>query len=259
VLRRTQNNSGVVSSTGTQVKVGSYAERGMSAVRNFWAANIARDCKKFNKSLMKVYASKPTGTTIEEKINIAVALHLKKAETASSRHRDFAANDWKFFQAWLVLREHRAFIPPSPESLDETVDLEEDGDDTEQEEAITSTEAATRRLFTTPGATAVVSVSAKSKNDRGPGPGAKKTRKVAKEDEYRKKKTKLQETMVELAAKRANDFSQYVSNTGRSQAWNMAMSGFKAFEHSDPERAQTYKEAMDRIMFGKENNDDTSN
>jgi hypothetical protein len=88
--------------------------------KNFWSDIIARDCKKFNKSLMKVYASRPTGVTLEEKVNIAVVarLHLKKADTASSRHRGFPASDWKYYQAWLLVlnKEHRAhsFIPPSP-------------------------------------------------------------------------------------------------------------------------------------------------
>jgi hypothetical protein len=230
----------------------------VSAVKNFWSDSIARDCKKFNKSLMKVYASKPTGTTLDEKINIAVALHLKKADTASSRHRSYPAGDWKFYQAWLVLKEHRAFIPPSPEQLEEAVELEED--DTELEESGDSTtDSETRRLFTTPGATAVVSVSAKTKSDRGPGPGAKKTKKVAKQEEYQKKKTKLQESMVELATKRAADFSQYVNNTARSQAWNMAMSGYNTFKDTDPDRAEQYKAALDKIMFGETVNDATAN
>lgn len=215
---------------------GCYGERGDSAVRNFWSDNIARDCKKFNKSLVKVYASRPTGVTLEEKVNIAVALHLKKADTASSRHRSFAAGDWKFYQAWLVLKEHRAFIPPTPQQVEESVELEDDDDaeDMEQEESsptstdLSSSGSETRRLFNTPGSAVAVSAAAKRSNDRGPGPGAKKTKKLAEEEEYRKKKTKLQESMVELAAKRAADFSLYVTNNARAQAWKMAMDGFNA-------------------------------
>jgi hypothetical protein len=244
---------------------GCYGERGVSAVKNFWSDNISRDCKKFNKSLIKVYASNPTGVTLEEKINIAVALHLKKADSASSRHRGFNPNDWKYYRAWLVLKQHRAFIPPSPQQVEEkAVELDNDEDEAEQETesgglSTVSTDSETRRLFTTPGSNVAVAVSAKTKNDRGPGPGSKKTKKLAKEEEYRKKKAKLQEGMLELATKRANDFSQYVTNTARSQAWNMAMSGYKTFELTDPARAQTYKDAMDKIMFGEVVNDDSSN
>jgi hypothetical protein len=239
---------------------GCYGDRAISAVKNFWSDSISRDCKKFNKSLMKVYASRPTGVTLEEKINIAVALHLKKADSASSRHRSFPPNDWKFYQAWLVLKDHSAFIPPTPQQAEEEpVELEEEEEDTEKEESggstITNSDSENRRLFTTPGASAVVSVSAKTKTDRGPGPGAKKTKKLLKEEEYRKKKTKLQESMVELASKRASDFSQYVTNSARAQAWTMAMSGYKEFKDSDPERAETYKQAMDKIMFGGSSND----
>jgi hypothetical protein len=240
---------------------GCYRDRGVSAVKNFWTDSISRECKKFNKSLMKVYASNPTGVTLEEKINIAVALHLKKAETASSRHRSFPAEDWKFYQAWLVLKEHSAFIPPSPKQLDEAVELDEEevvNQDSGGSGDI-STDSETRRLFNTPAGSVSVAVTAKSKRDRGPGPGCKKTNKLAKEEEYRKKKTKLQESMVELATKRAADFSQYVTNTGRSQAWNMAMSGYNTFKDSDPARAEQYKQALDKIMFGDDNNDDSSN
>jgi hypothetical protein len=233
---------------------GCYSERGVSAVKNFFSDNISRDCKKFNKSLIKVYASRPTGVTNEEKINIAVAMHLKKADTASSRHRDFPVNDWKFYKAWLVLKEHRAYIPPTPEQVENTaVEVEDDEEEVGEIESRGSGGSGD-----TEGATVAIAASAKTINDRGPGPGSKKTKKLAREDDYRKKKTKLQENMVQLAAKRASDFSQYVTNTGRSQAWNMAMSGYKAFEHSDPERAQTYKEAMDKIMFGDVANDDSS-
>jgi hypothetical protein len=120
-----------------------------------------------------------------------------------------------------------------------------------------------QRLFNTPGYPVSVTASTKRSNDyyRGPGPGAKKTKKLAKEEEYRKKKTKLQESMVELATKRAADFTQYVNNQARAQAWNMAMSGYNTFKDSDPERAEQYKKHLDKIMFGEDgdNNDDSSN
>jgi hypothetical protein len=244
---------------------GCYGERGVSAVKNFWTDNIARDCMRFNKSLVKVYASKPTGVTLDEKVNIAVALHLKKADTASSRHKDFPAGEWKYYQAWLVLKEHRAFIPPTAHQVEESVDLEdlEDDDDNDDADSPTgsgsgSSSVEKRRLFNTP--VNAVSVTKKSMNDRGPGPGAKKTKRLAKEEEYRKKKTKLQESMVELATKRAADFTQYVNNTARAQAWNMALSGYNSFKDSDPERAEQYKKHMDKIMFGGDgdNNDDSS-
>jgi hypothetical protein len=238
-------------------------------VKNFWSDSIARDCKKFNKSLVKVYASRPTGVTLEEKVNIAVALHLKKADTASSRHKGFPVNDWKFYQAWLVLKEHRAFIPPTAHQVEESVDLEDLEDDeivfgADEDSPIESlTESGssieTRRLFTTPGCAVSVTASTKKrKDDRGPGPGAKKTKKLAQLEEYRKKKTKLQESMIELASKRATDFTQYVNNTARAQAWNMAMSGYNTFKDSDPERAEQYKQHMDKIMFGGDDNDDSS-
>jgi hypothetical protein len=38
----------------------------------------------------------------------------------------------------------------------------------------------------------------------------------------------------------------------------MAMSGYNTFKDSDPERAEQYKQHMDKIMFGGDDNDDSS-
>lgn len=248
---------------------GCYGMRSLSAVRNYWTDNIARDCKRFNKSLVLVYASRPTGVSIEQKINIAVALHLKKADTASSRHRDFPPGDWKFYEAWLVLKEHRGFRPPSQEQIEDQVELDDDDDDELPDAEGTGGEDSNstpsdlsgnegRRLFT-PGANVSVSVSNGTKNkSRGPGPGARKTKKLAEEAEYRKKKTKMQETMLQLASQRQKDFAMYVHNSAKAQAWKMAMDGYNAFKDSDEERAEQYKQQLDRIMFGDDKEDNNN-
>lgn len=239
---------------------GCYGERTLSAVKNFWSDNISRDCRKFNKSLVKVYASRPTGVTQAQMTNIAVALHQKKADTASSRHRDFPLGDWKFYEAWLVLKEHRAYMPPTPEQLELSIELEEDEDDEEEQatnednSSLTSSSNNEARQLFTPG----TSVAGGSTKKRGPGPGAKKSRKLAQEAEYRKKKVKMQESMLELASERQKQFAQYVTNTAKAQAFNMAMNGYNAFKDSDPARAEQYKQQLDYIMFGSSNGDGDS-
>ena len=54
---------------------GQYGDRAMSAVSNHWKEKIKLDVRKFNICLRKVYKSKPTGCTDQEKINMAVAIH----------------------------------------------------------------------------------------------------------------------------------------------------------------------------------------
>ena len=57
---------------------GQYKDRQVSAITNQWKATIAREVKKFNKALLKVFNSKPTGCNEQNQINMAVAIHLGK-------------------------------------------------------------------------------------------------------------------------------------------------------------------------------------
>ena len=225
---------------------GIYKDRQQNAIMNHWKDKIARDIKKFNKALLLVFASKPTGVTEQEKVNIAVALHLKKADSASSRHKDFQPHDWKFYKAWLVLKEHRAFIPPSPQQMEDAEEIEdEEGDDLVESTVNNnsnnnSNNSSAVTLFTTP----IASTS------RGPGPGARKTKAKADENEYKKKKAKIHEELLEVQKKKQKDFAAFVENTARAQAFKMAVLGFNTLKDSDPGAAAMYKESMQRILSG---------
>lgn len=243
-----------ISKGPTEQQEGTYGGRGEKAVRNYWTDNISRDCKKFNKSLMKVYQSRPTGVSLEEKINIAVALFLKKADTASSRHKDFPTRDWKFFDAWLVLKGHRAFIPPTPEQQENAIELDDDNEDEEAtgEDEEGDNHTSPSDMSTSGNERRELFVVTSTKKSRGPGAGAKKTKKEAEEAQYRRKKTKLQEEIVELATQRQKSFDMFVHNNAKKSAFDMAMNGFNAFKESDPERAEQYKKQLDLIMFGED-------
>ncbi|KAG7337462.1 hypothetical protein IV203_018562 [Nitzschia inconspicua] len=78
------------------------------------------------------------------KINMAVAIHLGKSDSMSYRHKGFEPNDWLFYQAWLVLKSHRAFLPRTPPPPDE--DIEEIEDDEDSDPPSDTAQA----LFTTP-------------------------------------------------------------------------------------------------------------
>ena len=71
---------------------GSYSGRQVSAMQNQWKDKLARDVKKFNKSLLRVISAKPTGCTEQNQINMAVAIHLGKTSTMSYVHKEFEAN-----------------------------------------------------------------------------------------------------------------------------------------------------------------------
>ena len=102
---------------------GTYSDRQTSAVTNQWKDKISREVKKFNKALLRVFKAKPTGCNEQNQINMAVAIHLGKTSMAYI-HKEFEANDWDLYQCWLVLRTHRAFLPPPIPTLENTVEVD---------------------------------------------------------------------------------------------------------------------------------------
>ena len=230
---------------------GVYHDRTTSAITNHWKEKISRDVKRFNKALLQVFASKPSGVTEQEKINIAVAIHVKKADNASSRHRDFQPMDWVFYKSWLVLKEHRAFIPPTAQQLEDAEELDDEDDDLI---APTDTSPPSGEvLFTTP----VPNPSAGKSH--GPGAGCRKTKAKAMDEEFKNKEYKLQEELLEVQKKKQADFSasSYVNNQARAQAFKIAVMGYNAMKDTEPAEAQRYKDKMNEILGGVVTTDDT--
>jgi hypothetical protein len=66
--------------------------------------NVLRDIQKFNSALRIVYVSEPTGTSEQEKINMAVAIHMGKTNRMNYAFKDFdAAKEWRNYLAWIEL------------------------------------------------------------------------------------------------------------------------------------------------------------
>ena len=90
---------------------------------------------------------------------------------------------------------------------------------------------------------------------RGPGPGAKKTKLLASADEYRKKKSKIQEGFLQVQKERQMDFKAFVKNHARNKAFEMAAMGYRTFKDSDPAEAEKYKTHMNNILHGNTDGD----
>ena len=97
-----------------------------------------------------------------------------------------------------------------------------------------------QELFTTPG-TVGCSVGTSS---RGPGPGARKTKAIAAEEDFKHKKIKLNQDLVSAVKERQRTYSKFVSIRELSTTFRDAALGYKTFKDSDPEEAQKYKEIM---------------
>ena len=206
---------------------GTCKDRGATAVRNQWYEKVSRDVKKFNEALLKVMNGKPTGVTEEQKINLAVAIHLGKVDTVAHRHKDFDPREWKQCLAWQVLKDHRAHLPPTAQTEETAVELDLDADD-ELELPVAGSSSDTGNDTDVP-ASAVKHRRIPKEMARGPGPGAKKTKAKAKDDDCRKKKTKIQEQLLEVQKQRQVEFASYVQNQARAQAFKMAKDCHEAF------------------------------
>ena len=63
--------------------VGRFHNRGLKAIKSRFLDTIQPDVLGFNKALLTIFRSKPTGCTNQEKINMAVALHCGKQDRSS--------------------------------------------------------------------------------------------------------------------------------------------------------------------------------
>ncbi len=231
-----------------------WADRKDSAIQSHWTDKISRDVKKFNSHLLRVFNSKPTGVTDQQKVNMAVAIHEGKIDCMSHRHKDFEARDWKHCPCWLALKEHRAFQPPSPNAA--TVDIDSDGEDDNNtgEDSPPSDSPPSnsspsetdsddpRALFATPANLKAAS--------RGGGPGGTKTKALADMAEYRKKKLKVQHDILVVQQQKATEFANFVSNQARSEAFKMAAMGHNTFKDSDPLEAAKHKQTVNDVLTG---------
>ena len=63
--------------------------------------NVFGALQKFQKSIRKVEASSPSGVTEQQKINMAVAIHLGKTKKMDYDFKDFDASSWRLYLAWI--------------------------------------------------------------------------------------------------------------------------------------------------------------
>jgi hypothetical protein len=153
--------------------VGRYHNRGKTALMTQWTDKIGREVRKFNKSLLKVYSAQMTGVTEEQKVNVAVSITMGKTDAPAYRFKDYDANQWIYYRAWLVLRDHVMFRPPTPRvavTVDEEEESFEQGANDQPNDGVPdniTTEAS--RLEEMSNVTG-------DGGRRGPGPGKRKTK-----------------------------------------------------------------------------------
>ena len=78
--------------------------RGMKPIKSHWRDNISKECNGFNRKPMLVHSSDPTGCNEQDKVNVAVAIHLRKVDRMECKFNSFEAKNWKHCNAWLAQR-----------------------------------------------------------------------------------------------------------------------------------------------------------
>jgi hypothetical protein len=237
---------------------GTYHERAATAIQTHWTDKVSRDVKKFNKALLKVLSCKPTGCDEQQKVNMAVAIHLGKADVMNYHHKDFIAEDWKFYAAWRVLRSHRAFLPPKPPAEEDVVDLEVTNSDVPTEggtDIHTETPVRATNLFN--GATKdISSVSDQSsagqkKHSRGSAGGRLATKSKSEDAEYKKRKQDAIESILAVQKQRREEFNVFISNQKRLKDFNMAKDMMELCLRTNQfEKAQHYQRQMETVLRG---------
>jgi hypothetical protein len=206
--------------------IGKYHHREVKALKNQWTDKLARDVRKFNKCIAKVHAAQLTGVDENQKINIAIALVKGKIDVPSSRYKDMNPGDWMYYRAWLVLKDHTSFRPPSPKAA---IDLEEEEEELEDAvpAAVTLSES-TDTPTTNQRDSELSNVSSMKKASRGPGPGKKKSKALDVQAKYRKEKMEKIDMLVAEAKKKTKLVKRMVSNNAHTNAWKVVYMANKA-------------------------------
>ena len=267
----------------TPLPPGTYHQREWSALKVHWRDGISREVKKFRKSLLKVYNRRLSGCSEQDKINIAVVIHRGISDVPDYRYVTYDPQNWKYYECWQFLKSHSAFVftpPPStaiaPEPastmatssassavgassgtagissvasiVDETQESQDDdiiGDGAKSTPSSRNETPVPQELFTPTGSIPGYCIGSSS---RGPGPGAKKTKLNAEEDEFKKKKIKLNQEIVSAIKERQITYSRFVRTQEKSTTFRDAALGYRTFKDSDPAEAQKYKEIMLRCV-----------
>jgi hypothetical protein len=215
--------------------VGKYHHRELNAIKTCWTEKISRDVKKFNRSLLKVYAAHLTVVTEQQKKNIAVAITMGKTDAAHYRFKDYEPNSWMYYRSWNVLKAHPIFKPPVAKqsvaldglSDDEETDVEEHNPNDNNMPEFVSEEGGkvNPKVSDLSTASEAKPLSVASRRSRGPGPGKKVSQAVEIANQNAKRRLDLLECIViaseDVAAtnrKKARDVVLFVSNNSRASA-----------------------------------------
>ena len=137
------------------VEAGTFCFRRPETVMGYWKNSLSPEVMKFNDSLRKVQLAGLTGVTDQEKINMAVAIHIGKTNRPSYNMKTTNPMEWPSYLAWTILKTQRKFAPATPPAAalgvdDGASEEDEDGGGGEQGAAGLTSTPPFGQVFMTP-------------------------------------------------------------------------------------------------------------
>ena len=113
------------SPASVDVDDGRFFKRSDSAILDE-SRSMKKDVQSFNKALAVIWASQPTGTTEDEKLAMAVAIHMKATKRMDYHMKNFDVAKWRNFGAWKILKVLPKFAFSTGATLTDAPSSEDD-------------------------------------------------------------------------------------------------------------------------------------
>jgi len=237
-----------------------YHNRKQSAVQKHFNKNIKADVLKFNDALRIVYMSHPTGSSQQQKVNMAIAIHLGKTSRREYGFRDFNPLNWNNHEAWLMLRSHPKFLPtrdPNPTGNDSPIKAEDNNtgadnpsladvnNETLTLDSSTSIADSSLEVNSAPAPannrTVITTTPLARDKSRPAGKGRSGTKALERLEEHRTKKRKAIQELTDIQAQKLQSQNKYMKFT---------MLKWRIENCTDPDKQEKYQDMIDKIIEG---------
>lgn len=105
--------------------LGKHHHRSLHLIFGNLCDKIFKEIQKFNQKCKLVLASEPSGTTDDKNINMAVASHQEKTNKMDHNFKNCnAKNNWKYLEAWKILKHCPKFSISNSSSIDSANETE---------------------------------------------------------------------------------------------------------------------------------------
>ena len=198
--------------------------------------------QKFNKSRRIVEYSNPSGADEQQKINMAVAIHMKETNLMEYKYKDYDSMKWRFFKGWKILRNIPKFAMKFTEAATNSTKRGTEESETVSD-TITTEESDTSSL-------GITEVGFNHDASRGGGKGKKVTMRkieIEKETTRKRKRDETRDTHFLSLIDSISDIKEIMKQKNKVNILSMAIKAT-----SDP---TVKKRFVDKLLSAADNID----